>query len=283
MLVHRPIRDAAEKAEADLLLARCDVAEGIETPVVIPPPGELPDGGSAPFLLYKGESLAGLLVLEGWPIPEAAPLVHPDFRRRGIGRALVGAATEDCRSRGGKRWLLTAEAQSMSAPRFAEAVGGRYDSAEYRMELDTESVPAALQPESAHLKEIGEEDVDLFATTLARAFDDPLDQVREWTTEQLGHPNVRLFVAFLGERPVGTLRIIVIGFHAYITAVGVLAEARRRGIGRWIVQSAIHELLQEGFEKIRIEVDVTNEAALRLYRQCGFRETRKYLFFEVLT
>ena len=50
--------------------------------------------------------IAGFLVLESSPIAEGTPLVHPEFRRRGIGRKLVEAATAACKSRGRRRWLL---------------------------------------------------------------------------------------------------------------------------------------------------------------------------------
>ena len=284
MLIQRPIADDDEKQAAELLLAHCDVSERLELPVVIPQPGVLPEGGIAPFIWLEDGRLIGLLVLEGWPIPEGTPIVLPEYRRRGVGKQLALAATTACRDRGGKRWHMVGDAESAGSALFAETIGARYDSSEYRMDLDRSFLPGPPQPiDGVDREEIRAEKLDHFSRALALAFEDPLDQVRRWSAEQLELPNVRLFVASAGSTPIATARLITIGFHAYVTALGVIRPFRRRGIGRWLVLQSIHDLIAEGWEKIRIEVDTTNEAAYQLYRSCGFRETRTYRFYELLT
>jgi ribosomal protein S18 acetylase RimI-like enzyme len=284
MLVHRPLADEEEKREAELLLARCDSLEGLDLPVAIPHTGALPDGGIAPFLWLEAGEIRGFLALEGWPIPEGTPLVHPQHRLRGIGRALVEAATSACRDCGLRRWHIVCDSVSEGSIRFAERLGARFDSAEYRMVLDRQALPPRPEsPPGVRLEQVHPEETEEFARTLARAFDDPLDQVRPWSREQAESRNIRLFIARHDEKPVGTLRLISIGFDAYVTALGVLREHRRQGLGRWMVLSAVHDLIDEGWQRILIEVDTTNDAAYRLYRECGFRETRTYRAYEVKT
>lgn len=282
MIELRPLADATEKQEVELLLARCDVREGLELPVAIPEPGALPDGGMPPLIYRQDGEIRGFLLLEGWPIPEGTPLVHPEHRLKGIGRTLVEAATQECRKRGLKRWMMVGEEQCEGCARFAEHLGARFDSREYRMELVAAELPARpVNPDGLTLERVSRANSGAFARTLAAAFDDPVDQVVKWSAEQADLPNVRLMVCTAAGNPAGTARLITVGFDAYVTAISVLPAFRRRGIGRWIVLTAVHDLLEEGWEKIRIEVDTANEAAHRLYRQCGFRESRIYTFYEI--
>lgn len=284
MLEHRLLRNELEKHQAEMLLARCDLADGSVHPVYIPNPGQTPDGGIPPLFWTENDSMLGLLLLEGWPIPEGCPIVHPDHRRRGIGQALVRAATDVCRARGGRRWLMAADSLSNSAASFADHSRAKYDSSEYRMDLNMDILPERpTHPDGFTLQVVGQDELEVFAQTLAEAFDDPLDQVRRWTSEQFQLPNIRLYVAILGRVPVATARLIAVGFEAYITAIGVIPSHRRQGLGRLIVLTSVHALLDEGWNSIRIEVDTTNEPAYRLYRSCGFRESRTYRFYELLT
>jgi ribosomal protein S18 acetylase RimI-like enzyme len=282
LIERRPLLDDEEKRRVELLLARCDVAEGLELPVVIPPAGALPEGRLEPLIWRQEGDILGYLALEGWPIPEGTPIVHPQWRRKSIGRALVEAATGLCRERGLRRWLMVADSISGSAQPFSEAVAARYDSSEYRMALDPALMPQVPARPDLRLTKV-EGESEEFARTLATAYDDPLDQVRRWAAEQANVPNVELYLVEQDEAPVGTVRLITIGFEAYVTALGVLPECRRQGLGRWTVLSSVQNLLSEGWEKIRIEVDTTNEAAYGLYRACGFRETRTYRYYELIT
>jgi ribosomal protein S18 acetylase RimI-like enzyme len=283
MIEQRPLADIDEKREVELLLARCDLAEGLELPVAIPDPGALPEGGMPPLLWIGEGRISGYLALEGWPIPEGTPIVLPTERLRGIGRALAEAATRVVGERGARRWMMVADATSAGAEKFAERIRARYDSSEYRMDLELPLLPACPPaPVGVTLDPVSACDTEKFARTLAEAFDDPLDQVRRWSAEQSENPSVRLFVASHGDRPAGVVRLITVGFHAYVTAVGVVPDYRRRGLGRWLVLSSVHKLLEEGWKGVRIEVDTTNEAAYRLYRDCGFRESRTYRSYELL-
>jgi ribosomal-protein-alanine N-acetyltransferase len=55
-----------------------------------------------------------------------------------------------------------------------------------------------------------------------------------------------------------------------IEFVFVSTEARRRGIGRTLVQTVFAWARELGAEEIRLELRETNTHALRLYERCGF-------------
>lgn len=61
-----------------------------------------------------------------------------------------------------------------------------------------------------------------------------------------------------------------------IRTVGVLPEWRGKGLGRKMIQHALHVLASEGIKVCRLTVAVQNQNALRLYRDIGFRELERF-------
>jgi GNAT superfamily N-acetyltransferase len=59
-----------------------------------------------------------------------------------------------------------------------------------------------------------------------------------------------------------------------IQNVGVLHDYRGRGIGRALVLKAIAGFVTAGIRRVYLEVTARNEAAVRMYRDLGFRSSR---------
>ena len=64
------------------------------------------------------------------------------------------------------------------------------------------------------------------------------------------------------------------GQTAAVVGVFVAPEARGRGVGRRLLASILDALRATGrVRRVHLDVTATQEAALRLYRGAGFRET----------
>ncbi|MYN07385.1 GNAT family N-acetyltransferase [Pseudoduganella aquatica] len=61
--------------------------------------------------------------------------------------------------------------------------------------------------------------------------------------------------------------------HRALLGMGVHRMARRQGLGRVLVRSAMDWARQAGLEWVDLEVLSINEPARALYRDCGFRQT----------
>ena len=57
-----------------------------------------------------------------------------------------------------------------------------------------------------------------------------------------------------------------------IRTVGVLPEARGKGLGKKLILRALADLASHGFQECALTVAVQNRNALNLYRNLGFRE-----------
>jgi len=62
-----------------------------------------------------------------------------------------------------------------------------------------------------------------------------------------------------------------------IPLIGVSKEARGKGIGRNLILSSFNKFKEWGVEKIKIETQISNIAALRLDLDCGFKPVSSYL------
>jgi ribosomal protein S18 acetylase RimI-like enzyme len=81
-------------------------------------------------------------------------------------------------------------------------------------------------------------------------------------------------IAYREGEPVGLGNLGVRGEDAWIGGVGVIAPARRSGIGETLML-ALHEQARErGVQRVWLEVIVENTAAFALYEKLGYREVR---------
>lgn len=58
--------------------------------------------------------------------------------------------------------------------------------------------------------------------------------------------------------------------EAELGDLAVLPEARRQGLGRWILDRAMEDAKRRGAEQVFLEVRASNEDARRLYEKAGF-------------
>src|SRR5439155_6574314 len=125
---------------------------------------------------------------------ELCGLVHPEHRRKGIGRALLAAAQEECRRHGVQEILLVSEAASRSGRAFVEAVGARYRFSEYRMELDTASIRRGPHPRSVQLECVDVRDAATLIRLTSASFADPEEEVRPRIIQWLREPDQRFYI-----------------------------------------------------------------------------------------
>jgi ribosomal protein S18 acetylase RimI-like enzyme len=268
--------------EAEELAQVCNRFEGLDLPLDFTPvePGSVARAGQ--FLCYEGGSLVGFAGLYGITEPELCGMVHPERRRRGIGRALFEVAREECRHRGLGTFELVCDQASEAGRAFAAAVGARYQYAEYGMLLDPAAIDRSRpRHEDLLMRPAGPEDAGAVAQIRALAEDERMEQVRWFVERGMRNPIQRYYIATLHGEPVGTLRVSQHDPSTYITSFAVLPTHQGRGYGRQMLLDTLDMLLAEKRPDIRIEVDTQNHNAYSLYRSCGFRETSTFGYYLV--
>jgi ribosomal-protein-alanine N-acetyltransferase len=113
---------------------------------------------------------------------------------------------------------------------------------------------------------VGADCADGLARLHASAFDRPWDAASMGVL--MASPGV---FALTDAAEQGFILIRVTVDEAEILTLAVSPNARRRGLGRDLVQAAVNEAERRGAESLFLEVAADNTAALALYQRTGFR------------
>jgi ribosomal-protein-alanine N-acetyltransferase len=77
-------------------------------------------------------------------------------------------------------------------------------------------------------------------------------------------------IAWLDDAPVGFVLARDLGSEAEVLTLGVLPAARRRGIGRALLDAVVTQMARRHGHSLVLEVAADNMAARRLYEAMGF-------------
>jgi ribosomal protein S18 acetylase RimI-like enzyme len=118
----------------------------------------------------------------------------------------------------------------------------------------------------------------------------PMDAAgaQTWVRERLAAPGVRAVVAELGGAPAGYVvtqevrragtPLVAPRAYLLVEELVVAPTARRRGVGRALMDAA-HALARErGLSRVELDVRSWNEAALAFYRALGYAPAHLHLW-----
>lgn len=240
------------------------------------------ESGDHAFLYQVKGSLVGFL---SWYTADGAEanlnaMVHPEWRRQGVFRRLLGVAAAEMGEQGIQFGRFKVPADSEPGLRCVEHLGARYEGSQFAMELTALQEDAASSPPNLTFRPEELEDFGFMVRCLSQAFDD----TEEWTLQYLGHtqePGRRNYIGCLGEERIGLIRVNLLGSDmAVIHDFCVLPSRQGRGYGREMLAQTVRLLQAQGRTRIRLSVAAENRSALELYRRTGFgivSESRYYV------
>ena len=233
-----------------------------------------PQGSVSDVLWYESGQLVGFAGMNSYGDPsevEATILVHPDFRRRGIGRRMARVVVRECQKCGVRRLLIVVPQESREGAGFAHMMGTRHSHSEYTMDLDVTRVPPfETIHDPVELRPAGAEDVPVMAAIVASAFAEPVGEEEQALARLMKDSTRTTYLATQDGRPVGVIQSAVSDERAFIVHFAVRPEMQGQGIGRQMLMAIVHGLLNSGGKWITIEVETENRNALSLYQRCGF-------------
>ncbi|MCX6083451.1 MAG: GNAT family N-acetyltransferase [Caldiserica bacterium] len=233
-----------------------------------------PEGSVSDVLWYESGQLVGFAGMYSCDDPsevEASILVHPDFRRRGIGRWMARAVVRECQKRGVRRLLFVMPQESREGADFARAMGTQHSHSEYTMDLDVTRIPSfETTPDPVELRLAGAEDVPVMAAIVASAFAESAQEEERVLVRLMKDPAHTTYLAAQDGRPVGVIQSAVNDGRVFIIHFAVRPEMQGQGIGRQMLLAIVRGLLNSGSQRITIEVETENQNTLSLYQRCGF-------------
>jgi acetyltransferase len=79
----------------------------------------------------------------------------------------------------------------------------------------------------------------------------------------------KAWAAYMGDRPVGIVRLVVDQHGDYELSVAVVDAVHRRGIGRKLVTTALEGAARDGVESVTLMVHPENGASISMFRRLG--------------
>jgi len=115
-------------------------------------------------------------------------------------------------------------------------------------------------------------DLDVLAALHAEAFAHAGDQIwsRESIATLLAMPGAFGLIGLIDGAPAGLVVARVAAGEAEILTLGVVPDARRRGLARLLLDEAAGRAAAEGAERLFLEVAEDNLPAQALYQHAGF-------------
>jgi ribosomal protein S18 acetylase RimI-like enzyme len=272
-----PQRLSAEQlAQVRRLAALCEERDGVSMEARLDF-GTLESGPvdySSCLLRYADGALVGFAGMYSYghiTEEELVILVHPDFRRQGIGRALLHTVRMLCQERGVRQLLLVVPRDSPAAAAFAQDAGTRHFHAEYTMNLDPSRIPSTPPTSrTVELRRAGTDDIPVTAAIAGAAFEIPFQEEQEALGWLMRDASRTTWLAAQDGLPVGVIQSVEGDGCVFIVHFAVRPEMQRQGIGRQMLLAIVRGLLDTGHERITIEVETVNQHALALYESCGF-------------
>jgi ribosomal protein S18 acetylase RimI-like enzyme len=223
------------------------------------------------FLGYQGRLLVSVLVAF-FPTAEEVEFsgfTHPDHRNRGFFSLLVKRALALYTALPFTRALFTAEATAASGQAYLASRYPEIERSEYLMSLDREEYTPTV--ERGTLTAVDRTNAEAAAQLMSKIFGSDLPRSRERVALMLLEHGRKVYIYQRRGLTIGILNAQLGLPNTYmIYGVGIAEQHRGQGHGKAMMRLALTELFKEA-DTLTLEVESTNEHAITLYANLGFK------------
>jgi len=225
--------------------------------------------------------------------------VVPEYRRRGIGRALAEKAIESLKERGMETVEATAVMGKPEAIGLWESMGFKNVRIFSLMKKDLKNIPSNvgenLEVQLRKLQKGTLEDLKLLNWLSNETFREhynyrpgTVEEIRYFLEQDPMFKEQEWFIANLENLPVGYIGTGIDPKYneekntraGWILDIGVLKPNRRRGIGTRLMIEGMKLLKSKGMTEAMLGVDDQNPTkAIKLYEKVGFQAARKEIAY----
>jgi ribosomal protein S18 acetylase RimI-like enzyme len=267
----------SDRQRVNALRQACEAAEPLDLKLEIYETA--PTGESIHFLADAEGELIGYAAITPGDDAEACGMVHPAWRRKGVGSELLTHVCGAGRRLERDSILFICEDTGPVALDWLRRFGATDDSAEQRMTLGlgTGSVRTTTGA-PLELRVAGEADRDVLARLLGEGFTAAADKV----IDRVESTRLEDFLLGLDEGAVvGTLRLTETPRRWMIYGFVIDRERRGQRLGTRMLEAVLEALRSRGVAEVGLEVDPENTPAVRLYEAFGFVRVTTYRYLRL--
>lgn len=221
-------------------------------------------------LAYAGDAVLGVfsaIDMIGIHSYEWSGLVHPDFRRQGLGQALLGELQRNLEVRGAESELALNVKDSESGTAFLWKTGYEWNFSEATLKAECKTVDDHPDVEVVPFTTEREE----LTQILMKAFGDTEDEVGTMLDFNAANPARHVHVARMGTEVVGTVTVVEEGQNLWVTALATDPAHQGKGVGSALLAFVQAEGARLACESVMLDVEIDNDKALSVYEKAGFQ------------
>jgi len=239
------------------------------------------------FFAFEGSRMVGAvtLFLPGDESAEISALVDPEFRKKGVFKALLKQAKATIKRLKCRRILLVSTPGIPATEAVLKRLKFKLDSSEYKMLLRENTFTATVansgsRPGTAPapaLVPVTKKDVHELARMDAEFFDTDIEFSTAWVENLLTDDNVHMYMLRVGNTNVGSGFYSLAENSCSIFGIGILPEYRGQGYGRNLMTLLLASA-PKGLP-VSLQVSSRNAIAFSLYQSLGFEITAQQDFY----
>lgn len=237
------------------------------------------------FLYYEGQKLFGLLtVYADDENAELAILVHPDYRRKGIARQLFTRFQEETKSY--PIASITFQTERVFLEKNPKLIGhwNLVEDTETETWLGRDRQPYDFEIRSdVHVQLADNSHQDAIAQIHFEAFTEPSETSevsQRYIKEALKDPNSLLYVLFKDNQLVACCTVDLSSDMNYLYGLAVAEDFRGQGLGTYLVQNLVNDLIDKNTKTFQIAVNDDNQGAKHLYEKIGFTKQTEVVYLD---
>jgi ribosomal protein S18 acetylase RimI-like enzyme len=265
-IVGRGHLSGTERAQVDHLRRVCEAAEHLDLKLELDEADHL--DRPIHLLAIAGDEAIGYAGLTPGDDAEVCGMVHPSWRGRGVGSALLDGIRSAAMSLERESVLIICEDAAPLAIAWMRRLGATLESAEDRMlvRLSNDDAPVTTETPLT-VRAATDADHDTVVALLDEEFSDGAEEQR--------------VVGIDGAEVVGTMRLIESSQRTMI--YGFVIDERRRGrrLGTRMLATVMARLRADGVTDVGLEVNPENTPAARLYKRFGFATVTTYRYMRL--
>lgn len=233
------------------------------------------------FLLYEHQMLISMLSMF---IPshvevEISAMTRPECRQKGYFKALLSQAIAELRIHNIPEILFVCERPSISGKQVLDVLKAGLEHTEYYMGL-VRVDQAHVERNRLSLFKPKLRDLETIVELSIKIFEDDYEDSKSLIENCLNSETREQFLASLDDKVIGLVSVNHLDVEeASIFGLGILPEFRGKGYGKELLSLILENLWSQGKAQITLEVDSTNDRALRLYQTMGFRIELAYDYY----
>lgn len=220
-------------------------------------------------LCYQDQTLLGYLRTYFFYTDacEVALMVHPNHRHQGIATQLFREINPLLHKE--KIVSLIFSTPSKIHETWLKNLRFTYRNSEYQMQYDRYQT-SNLTIKHAVIRRANEADIPILCAIDDACFPNKKPDPETLFRSLLYTPNCELFVLLQDGEVIGKAHIFTESDRVRLTDIGILPQAQGQGLSVALVKHCINHALVRNKTKIFLDVETTNERAIKLYTKLGF-------------